>query len=155
LPISRLALWEPNFLVDDSRPPLAPDYVGRLDELVANGRRGDAVAYFMTEAVGLPPEFVGPMREAPMWPAMEDLAHTLAHDGSVVAGFALPAERMKGIRAPTLVLDGGQTPWLSSGARAVADVLPYGEHHGLDGQPHNVDPAAIAPVLVGFLGAGR
>jgi pimeloyl-ACP methyl ester carboxylesterase len=154
LPISRLALWEPNVLVDDSRPPLAPDYVARLDELVANGRRVDAVAYFMTEAVGLPPEFVGPMREAPMWAAMEDVAHTLAYDGTVVSGFELPAQRMKEVQAPTLVLAGGQTPWLSSGARAVADALPYGQHRSLDGQPHNVDPGAIAPVLVEFLGAG-
>jgi alpha-beta hydrolase superfamily lysophospholipase len=31
LNISKLALWEPNFLVDDSRPPLPEDYSSRSD----------------------------------------------------------------------------------------------------------------------------
>ena len=43
LSAGKLALWEPNFLVDDSRPPLPTDYVDALEERVAAGRRGDAV----------------------------------------------------------------------------------------------------------------
>jgi pimeloyl-ACP methyl ester carboxylesterase len=119
--IGKLALWEPNFLVDDSRPPLPDDYVEHLDELVAAGRRGDAVEYFMTTAVGMPAEFVAPMRELPMWPGMEQAAHTLAYDGTVVAGFALDA------------------------------ALPQAQHRTLDGQPHNVAADAVAPALREFL----
>jgi alpha-beta hydrolase superfamily lysophospholipase len=74
LAVTKLALWEPNFLVDESRPPLPDDYVAHLDELVAAGRRGDAVEYMMTAAVGLPPEFVTPMPEMPMWAGMEEVA---------------------------------------------------------------------------------
>src|SRR5262245_28872147 len=58
LTITRLAVWEPNFLVDGSRPPLPDEYVWQLNELVSSGRRGDAVEYFMTSAVGLPAEYV-------------------------------------------------------------------------------------------------
>src|SRR5262249_24062720 len=68
LAITKLAAWEPNFLVDDSRPPLPVDYVTHLRRLVSSGRRADAVEYFMTRAVGLPAEFVAPMRSAPLWP---------------------------------------------------------------------------------------
>ncbi len=153
LGIEKLALWEPNYLVDDSRPPLPDDYVAQLEELIAAGRRGDAVEYFMTTAVGRPAEFVAPMREAPMWEGMEAGAHTLAYDGRIVAGFSLPRDRVDSIGVPTLVIDGGQTPWLSTGAEALAEALPEGGHRRIAGQPHNVAPEAIAPVLTEFFGA--
>src|SRR6266487_2672638 len=56
--VKKLALYEPPFIVDDSRPPLQVDYVARLTELVAAGRRGDAVEFFMTKAVAVPIEFI-------------------------------------------------------------------------------------------------
>ena len=39
--ITKLVLYEPPFIVDDSRPPLPNDFVQHLDELVAAavGRR--------------------------------------------------------------------------------------------------------------------
>jgi hypothetical protein len=100
-PVTRLAVWEANYLVDDSRPPLPDDYVAHLDELIVSGRRGEAVEYFMTTAVGIPPEFVAQMRDTPMWKGMEDVAHTLPYDGQVVAGFALPATRLRSVVAPS------------------------------------------------------
>src|SRR5215831_6847519 len=103
---TKLALWEPNFLVDDSRPPLPDDYVAQLEERVAAGRRGDAVEYFLTTAVGLPAEYLGPMRESPMWAGMEQVAHTLAYDGRVVNGFKLQADQVAAVATPTLVMDG-------------------------------------------------
>ena len=151
--IGKLALWEPNFLVDDSRPPLPDDYVEHVNELVAAGRRGDAVEYFMTTAVGMPAEFVAPMRELPMWPGMEQAGPTLAYDGTVVAGFALDAARLGSLRTPTLVLDGGQVPWMSNGARALAEALPQAQRRTLDGQPHNVAADAVAPALREFFAA--
>jgi pimeloyl-ACP methyl ester carboxylesterase len=150
LAVTRLAVWEPNYLVDDSRPPLPNDYVAHLDELIAAGRRGDTVEYFMMTAIGIPPEFVAQMRDTPMWKGMEGVAHTLPYDGQVVAGFALPASRLRSVVAPTLVLDGGQTPWMASGARALADALPDAQHRTLEGQQHGVEPDAIAPVLADF-----
>jgi hypothetical protein len=95
LPVTKLALWEPNFLVDESRPAPPDDYVAQLEERIGSGRRGDAVEYFLTAAVGLPPEFVAPMREAPMWPGMEEVAHTLAYD-------ALPNGRIRLTRSRRL-----------------------------------------------------
>jgi hypothetical protein len=48
------------------------------------------------------------------------------------------------------VLDGGQTPRLSAAAQAVADAIPNARRHTLEGQPHNVDAAALAPALAAF-----
>jgi pimeloyl-ACP methyl ester carboxylesterase len=39
LAIPQLALYEPPFIVDDSRPPLPADYVSHLNQLIAAGRR--------------------------------------------------------------------------------------------------------------------
>jgi pimeloyl-ACP methyl ester carboxylesterase len=150
LPISRLALWEPNFLVDGSRPPLPGDYVERLEALVGAGRRGEAVEYFLTAATGMPAEYVAPMREQPFWPAMEATAHTLPYDGTLVAGFELPHERLESMAVPALVLDGGQVPWLSAGADALAAALPGAERRTLEGQQHNVAADAIAPALAAW-----
>ena len=154
LAITKLAVWEPNFLVDASRPPLPTDYVARLTELVAAGRRGDAVEYFMMTAVGLPAEFVAPMRTVPIWPAFEAVAHTLAYDGTIVGqsmvGKPLPTERWAAVTVPTLVLDGGETRWLSAGAEAIAAALPAARCRTLAGQPHDVAPDTLAPVLAAF-----
>jgi pimeloyl-ACP methyl ester carboxylesterase len=150
LPATKMALWEPNFLVDDSRPPLPNDYVAQLEERVAAGRRGDAVEYFLTTAVGLPLEFVAPMRRAPIWAGMETVAHTLAYDGRIVDGFRLRADELRAVIAPALVLAGGQTPWMANGAEALAQALPNGASRRLDGQGHDVAPEVIAPVLAEF-----
>ncbi len=152
--VTRLAMWEPNFLIDDSRPPLPGDYVQQIGKLVSSGRRGDAVEYFMTAAVGLPAQFVTPMRSMPVWPAMEALAHTLAYDGTVVgesmSGGELPRRRWASVTAPALVIDGGQTPWLARGADAIAAALPAARRRTLPGQTHDVAADAIAPVLREF-----
>jgi pimeloyl-ACP methyl ester carboxylesterase len=148
--VTKLALWEPNFLVDDSRPPLPDDYVTQLEDRVAAGRRGDAVEYFLTTAVGLPAAYLGPMRDSPMWAGMEQVAHTLAYDGRIVNGLRLRADRVAAVDPPTLVMDGGQTPWMSKGAEALAHALPNGTHRRIDGQQHGVSPDVIAPVVIEF-----
>lgn len=81
--IRKLALYEPPFIVDDSRPPVPADYQRTLTELAAADRAGDAVAYFMTAAVGLADEFVAPMRTEPSWPALEAVASTLVYDAAI------------------------------------------------------------------------
>lgn len=54
--VSRLARFEPPFIVDDSRPPLSADYVRRLEDHVAAGRRSEAVRDFMTGGLVCPLE---------------------------------------------------------------------------------------------------
>jgi len=43
LPVTGLALWEPPFIVDDSRPRVPSDYKAQLQEMISAGRRGDAM----------------------------------------------------------------------------------------------------------------
>ncbi|MBI5670573.1 MAG: alpha/beta hydrolase [Chloroflexi bacterium] len=64
--VKKLALYEPPFIINDSRPPVPDDYVKQLQAAIAAGRPGDAVEIFMTKAILIPPEFVAQMRTAPM-----------------------------------------------------------------------------------------
>ena len=153
LAVAKLAMWEPPFALDESnRPP--EDQVERYDEMISAGRRGDAVEYFMSKVVGLPPEFVAYARTQPFWEAQEVLAHTLAYDATVMGDYSLPVERAASVVAPTLVIAGGESPpFMRETARALADVLPDGQHRTLEGQEHNVAPEALAPVLEEFFRA--
>ena len=148
--MKKLALWEPPFVVDDSRPKVPSDYRQQLTSLLAKNRRGDMVELFMTAAVGMPKEFVAPMRQAPFWAAQEAVAHTLIYDATIMGDYSLPRTRIARVQVPTLVIDGGQTPWLSSAADAVAASLPKAQRRTIAGQPHNVDAAALAPTLAEF-----
>lgn len=150
-PITRVAVFEPPYAVDASRPPVSSDYRTRLDTLLAEGRRGDAVEHFLTEGVGVPPDLVAQMRQAPMWPGMEAVAHTLPYDHAVMEDNAIPTARFASITIPTLVLDGGASPaWIRHAAQELADTIPNARHLTLENQTHNVAPDAIAPVLVEF-----
>ncbi|MGH2652843.1 MAG: alpha/beta fold hydrolase [Actinomycetota bacterium] len=150
LPVTKLALWEPPFILDESRRPPA-DTAKTFHELVAAGRRGDAVEYFMSKVVGLPPEFVAGARNAPFWSAQEALAHTLEYDAIIMGDYSLPTERAAAVTVPTLVMDGGASfEGMAESAQALVDVLPHGQRRTLEGQEHNVDHNALAPVLVEF-----
>ncbi|MGZ4148272.1 MAG: alpha/beta fold hydrolase [Actinomycetota bacterium] len=155
LPVTKLAVYEPPFILDTTRPPLPPDYVEHLDRLVAGGRRGDAVAYFMTTGIGVPAEMVEQMKQSPMWRGLEANAHTIAYDGRVMGdlmgGHPFPPDRWSGVKVPTLVLDGGASPeWQRNAARALADALPDARYRTLEGQDHGPSPEVLVPALVEF-----
>jgi len=43
--VKKLMMYEPPFIIDDSRPPLPADYVEQLDAAIAAGNPGDAVSF--------------------------------------------------------------------------------------------------------------
>lgn len=152
--ITRLALYEPPFIVDDSRPPLPADYLDQLHRLLAHGRRGDVVRLFL-KTVGVPAIFVFLMRFTPAWGKLEALAHTVPYDITILAGKQsgkpLPAGQWDSVTVPTLVLDGGKSPvWMRRGAQALAALLPSARYHTLEGQTHMVSPGVLAPALTAF-----
>jgi pimeloyl-ACP methyl ester carboxylesterase len=155
LPISRLAVWEPPFVVDDSRPPLPADYVQRLDDFVANGRPGDALELFMTAAGGGSAEDVAGFRQSSFWAPFEAVAHTIAYDGrimgSTMSGAPLPRDRWAAVSVPILVMHGNATePWLITAARALAELLPTASLQAVEGQQHSVAADVLAPALRRF-----
>ena len=155
LAIEKLALYEAPFIVDDSHSPLADDYLARLEGLVAQGRRSDAIRLFMREGVGLPAVFVALMRFMPAWSKLRAVAHTLPYDAAIVydyqKGQPLPTDLWASATMPTLAAVGGKSPdWMRHAMRELADVLPNARHHTLEGQTHIVKAEILAPVLVEF-----
>ncbi|MEU5942091.1 alpha/beta fold hydrolase [Micromonospora sp. NPDC047548] len=147
LPVARLALFEPPFQVGPhagSRPALAP----RLAELVAGGRRGDAVECFMIDAVGVPADQVRGMRDQPMWSWLEMMAPSLVHDATVTGDGRVPAERLAAITASTVVVDSTGSPqWLRDAARATAESVPGARRVSLEGGFHEVPAERLAAEL--------
>ena len=147
LPITRLALWDPPYMVDPDAPRRQQEYVTKLTELLAAGRRGDAMAFFMT-TVGLPQEMIAGMRNAPMWPGLEALAHTLVYDATVMGDSTLPTGLASSVDVPTLVLTGGNSgAWADNAAQALTAALPASQHRVLEGQSHAVAWDVLAPAL--------
>ncbi len=159
--VSRLALFEPPFVVDDARPPIPEDLAAKVARLVADGKRSEAVQLFMTEAVRVPAEFLPRMRQSPMWPPMVALAHTLEYDflvmGDTQRGKPLPRDRWTSVRAPTLVIDGERSDaYLRSAVAALVDVVPNARRKTLPGQDHSavfMAPESLEPMLVEFFTA--
>lgn len=145
LAISQLALYEP--------PPVgakAGQIAPKLTELIAAGRRGDAVELFQTEAIGIPSAVVAQMRYAPFRPALEKIAHTLVYESTILK--SLPTGLIDTIRVPTLVIDGEESPEvMRQAAQSLANSLPDGHYRTLKGQGHDIVPAVVALVLEEFL----
>jgi pimeloyl-ACP methyl ester carboxylesterase len=153
LAIKKLALWEPPYIVDNSRPRPPANTAEVYQALVADGKRGEAVEYFMAKVVGMPPEFVGYARSQPWWAAQEALAHTLAYDATIMADYSLPTGQAAKVTTSTLVLAGGQDmPWMRDTAQALVGAIAGAQLQYLDGQGHNVAPEALAPALITFFG---
>ncbi len=151
LPITKLAVYDPPLLVDAESSRRFKDLVGQLAELIASGHRGEAVELFQTQALGMPTTVVTQLRQAPFWPALEDIAHTLVYEATLLGDMPALAQRMASIPVATLVISGGEIQArMLQAAQAVAAALPTASHRSLSGQTHDIVPAVLAPVLEEF-----
>jgi pimeloyl-ACP methyl ester carboxylesterase len=147
--ISKLVLWEPPFN-PTNRPPA--DTARIFSDLVAEGKRGEAAEFFMTQVVGLPPDFVGFARSQPWWAQQEALAHTLAYDATIMGDYSLPTERAAQVMMPTLVLAGGASfPFMMDTAQTLGRIMPQARVQFLEGQEHNVAADVLAAAMIEFL----
>ena len=160
LEVDRLALYEPPFAVADADFGPPAGFADRIDRLLAEDKRSEAVKAFMVEAQGMPAYLVAMMRLMPgVWSSLKGLAHTLAYDiavmGDTQQGKPLSPDPWSAAKAPTLVLTGSRSPaGFQRAAQALAEVLPDADHRTLRGLNHGavvMAPKKIAPDLVEFL----
>jgi pimeloyl-ACP methyl ester carboxylesterase len=151
VPIRRLAVNEPPFIVPDTRPLPPPASTSRIAERIAANDREGALRIFLVEEVGLPPPAFDALKASPMWPRMIALAHTAPYDSEIARDSAVPVASLAMLTIPTLVLNGTASfPWIAETARALVRALPNAQAVHLEGQPHSPAPDVLAPALVQF-----
>ena len=161
--VTGVVLYEPPFIVDSSRPPLAPDLPSRIASLVARGELSRAVRSFFVEAVGVPAFMVAIMRLLPMWSRAKAIVPTTRYDFAVLEGTQngspLPSARWAAMTAPGLVLVGSRSePFFHSGAKALAATVPSIRYEALDGAHHGspqMSPQGIADRVIQEFGTSR
>ncbi len=154
--VGKLAIYEAPYNDDPEAQKGWGDYVTSLTELLALGRRGDAVALFMA-LVGMPAAQIEGMRQSPFWAGLEAIAPTLAYDHTGIMGehVSIPVERAARVQVPTLVISGTRgLPFMQVTARTLSRTIPGAELRTLDGQAHDVHADVLAPVLAEFFAAG-
>ena len=154
--IARLAVYEVPYDTADDAPQRQRQYFQRLESLLAQDRRGDALAVFMRTA-GASEDDVAGARHSPMWPGLESIAHTLLR-GCGAFG-PPPRARLASITRPALVITGGAPDphtrglgpdFFERAADTIAAAMPHAERLVLPGQAHAPDAKALAPVLAQF-----
>jgi pimeloyl-ACP methyl ester carboxylesterase len=146
LAIPKLALFEPP-IEPNERATGESAFTAELAELVAAGRRRDAVEFF-NRGTGVPEELMAQMTPE-VWAALEAVAHTFVYDCRISDATSL--ELLRSVKAPTLVIgsqDSGDE--LAGMAATVAGALPNGTHRSLAGEWHGAPGEALAPVLTAF-----
>ena len=148
--MAALVAYEAPFANDDTPPPPA-DPAARITALVAEGRRGEAVEFWMRDVVHLPAEVVAGMKKMPWFKGMEPLTPTLPYDIAVTDG-GVPTAELAAITVPVLVLGGGNSPaWFQRSVAEQAAAIPGGRLQMIDGYDHNAPPEVIASILLDFL----
>jgi pimeloyl-ACP methyl ester carboxylesterase len=152
--VPKIALYEAPYNDDPAYQPRWDAYLNDLAGALARNRRGDAVALFMT-LVGTPEEQVAGARQEPWFPALEAIAPTLAYDHAGLLGpsAAVPVGKAATVSVPALVMYGGAgMAFMRAAAQTLSQAIPRAELREVEGQQHNVDPAALAPILAPFFG---
>jgi pimeloyl-ACP methyl ester carboxylesterase len=152
--VKKLAMYEAPYNDDKNARKGWKEYRQKLKELVAAGRKGDAVGLFMM-LVGMPADQLEGMHQHPMWPLWEAVGLTLAYDAAAMGeDGSIPSKRAARVPMPTLVMDGSESfPFMHGTAVALAKAMLKGQHRTLEGQTHDVSAEAIAPVLIEFFEA--
>ncbi len=149
--VKKLAMYEAPYNDDEAARRAWKEYRKQLAEVLAQGRRGDAMALFMM-LTGMPADHLDRVRQHPMWPMWEAVAPTLAYDATVLGEDAsVPTERAVSVAVPALIMDGSASyPFMHITATALANAIPNAQLRTLEGQTHEVAVSALAPVLEEF-----
>lgn len=159
--IKKQILYEPPFIVDDSRPPMSDDFLDQVKGLLAENKRSSALKLFFSTAMGIPGIFIFIMSLMPSWSQSKAVAHTLPYDleilGNTQQGKPLSADRWSAAKMPTLVLTGEKSEtFFRKTGDSLSEVLPSAEHKILKDQHHGsvvMSPNVVASEMMQFFKA--
>jgi len=132
-----------------------PDLVARMQAQIDAGDRDGAVQTMMREVVQVPDEQLALLRSLPAWEARVAAAHTIPRELHVTNTYRLDPARLAGIRVPTLLLLGGDSPaFFRTSTEALGAALPDARVVVLSGQQHaamDTAPELFAREVLAFL----
>ncbi len=141
--LAKLFLYEPPFIVDNSRPPMSASVLENVNTALAANKPEEAVSLFFVEGMGIPKPGVLFMRVLmPAWSDMVRLAPTIPYDLMLLDGTQngkpLPADRWPHASSPVMVAVGAKSePFFHTGAKALIGLLPAVSYTSLDGLDHS------------------
>jgi pimeloyl-ACP methyl ester carboxylesterase len=149
--IEKLVLYEPPLGFVGS----PPEVVERLDALHDAGEPEEVVSFFMREVVGVPPDEIDFLRSLPSWKARVAAAGTIPREERSNRTYRFDPDRFRGVRVPTLFLEGGDSPEpFKKAAAAVTAALPDCRLVSMPGQRHaamDTAPELFTAEVLGFL----
>jgi pimeloyl-ACP methyl ester carboxylesterase len=129
--------------------------VARIQALVDEGNREEAVATFFRDIVHAPANELEMLRSLPNWQARVAAAHTIPREMRGSDGYVFEPKRFTDMRTPTLLLLGGDSPpFFKAAIEAVNDALPNSRIVVLPGQQHtamNTAPELFVREVLQFL----
>lgn len=150
--ISRLILYEPAIPAFEHTPPDVPD---RMQTLIDQGEPEAALEMMLREVVRMPEVELQAYRQLPMWPVRIQIAPTIPRELSFVRSYHFEPERFASLRAPTLLLLGGDSPAFARQAVELVDsALPDSRIAVMPGQQHiamDTNPELFVSQVLRFL----
>jgi pimeloyl-ACP methyl ester carboxylesterase len=147
--ISKLALYEPPLRTGDTKE--FAKYTQQMNELLAAGRRSDAVALFMGN--GMSPEELEDFRKTheEEWKIREAVAPTLAYENAILGDGLPPIKDAKAVKIPVLVMNGEKgIPFIHEAIDILTKAFPDAQRKTIEGQTHVPSATAMAPALMKF-----
>jgi len=148
--IARLILYEPPVQM-----PSPPGVAAKINRLLEEGRKEEALLTFLLEAVRAPRIDVEASRSHPVWPVRVAAAGTLPREITALENYALQPDRFQSATIPTLLLLGGESePDFVKATERVHAALPASRIERLPGQRHsamNTAPELFIERVLNFL----
>ena len=151
--IARLMLYEPGIAGDiPLYPPGVPE---QMQALINRGQLEEAMLVMFREVVRMPEHELNAYRQSPLWAARLPLARTIPREMAAELAYPFDAARFVGLRTPTLLLSGEESPDVLQQATALVHAaLPNSRVAILPGQQHiayRTAPELFAATVLGFL----
>jgi pimeloyl-ACP methyl ester carboxylesterase len=150
-----LILYEPGYIIDGAREYPAPEVLTRMQALLSEGDREQALRIALKESVGASEADIAALASGPGWTRLLAVASGIPNDWMLWQEQFSP-EAAREIRTPALILMGSESPaWLRKGTQAVHAALPNSRLTVFPGQGHSAmitAPQLFAQAVIDFAG---
>lgn len=134
--LSGLILYEPWINVEGGTL-YTPEQLEYLDTLLAAGDREGVVKALFAEIAGFPPYEMDLLMSTPFWSKRVAMAHTIPRESRAEEFYRPPADKLRKLSVPVLLLTGGDSPPLAARINAMLEsMLPDARIAMMAGQQH-------------------